>query len=362
MAYARLYLLVRGCMDAPWEGLRAARRSALLDAIRRGTERLPLRRVLRFLGLPLRTYRSWCARARPACGPSPLDRCRRRHPAQLLPTECDTLRAVLLDPGKAHWPVSSLARWAAREGLVHAGRSTWYRYRRALGLPARRVPRKRRHPPGLRADRPDALWHMDVTPFRTTDGQRWSIHVLMDNYSRRKLAWAVHEQPRAAHAVALLQQAWAKVVHRDGQRLELMTDGGPENTGRAMRRHVEGLLPAWRHRVALRDTPWSNSMVEAVNKRLKYGFLHADPPTDGAALRRRVDAAFQEENAVRPLDALNGLTPDEAYFGWPTRAPASAPRYAAERAAARALRRSTNPGLACGACDPEPVGPKRAPP
>jgi hypothetical protein len=92
------------------------------------------------------------------------------------------------------------------------------------------------------------------------------------------------------------------------------------------------------------------------------GFLHADPPADGAALRRRVDAAFQEENAVRPLDALNGLTPDEAYFGWPTRVPASAPRYAAERVAARALRRSTNPGLACGACDPEPVGPKRAPP
>ncbi len=101
-------------------------------------------------------------------------------------------------------------------------------------------------------------------------------------------------------------------------------------------------------------------MVEAVHKRLKYGFLLSDPPADGAALRHRVDAAFHEENAVRPLEALNGLTPDEAYFGWPWRTPDSAPRHDAERAAARALRRSTNPGLACGACDDPPADP--APP
>ena len=75
-----------------------------------------------------------------------------------------------------------------------------------------------------------------------------------------------------------------------------------------------------------------------------------------------MDAAFQEENAVRPLETLNGLTPDEAYFGWPTLLPANAPRYVTERAAARSLRRSTNPGLACGVCVQEPVGPKRAPP
>ncbi|MBK9273300.1 MAG: DDE-type integrase/transposase/recombinase [Flavobacteriales bacterium] len=361
MAYARLHLLLRGFREGAWRIGTMPQRSALLAAIRSGAERLPLRRVLRFLGLPLRTYRSWRARTAPACGPSPLDRCRRRHSGQLLPAERDALRTVLQDPGKAHWPVSSLAHWAAREGLVHAARSTWYRYRQALGLPSRRVPRKKRHPPGPRATRPDALWHVDVTPFRTTDGQRWAIHVLVDNYSRRKLAWAVHERPRAAHVVALLQLAWARSVRSDGLPVEVLSDGGSENTGRPVHRLVARLHPGLQHRVALRDLPWSNSMVEAVHKRLKYGFLLSDPPADGAVLRRRVDAAFHEENAVRPLEALNGLTPDEAYFGWPMRTPHHAPGHAAERAAARALRRSTNPGLACGACDDKPELPAQPP-
>ncbi|HMQ77871.1 MAG TPA: DDE-type integrase/transposase/recombinase [Flavobacteriales bacterium] len=259
LAYARLYLLVRACREGAWWSGRPPQRTALLAAIQRSTHRLSLRRVLRFLGLPLRTYRSWLARTAPACGPSALDRCRRRHPGQLLPAERDALRAVLQDPGKAHWPVSSLAHWAAREGLVQAARSTWYRYRQALGLPSRRVPRKKRHPPAPRATRPDALWHVDVTPFRTTDGQRWAIHVLVDNYSRRKLAWAVHERPRAAHVVTLLQQAWARSVRPEGLPVEVLTDGGPENTGRPVHRLVARLHPGLQHRVALRDLPWGAS-------------------------------------------------------------------------------------------------------
>jgi putative transposase len=127
--------------------------------------------------------------------------------------------------------------------------------------------------------------------------------------------------------------------------VEVIMDGGPENVNQRVDRFTQLLAPALRRRVALRDIQCSNSMVEAVNKRLKYGFLYRDPPADGAALRRQVDAAFAEENAQRPLHALQGRTPDEAYNGLPNPAPGLA-----AHAAQVALRRVHNAARACAEC------------
>ncbi len=226
-----------------------------------------------------------------------------------------------------------------------AGRSTWYRYRKKLGLPAQRLPRKQRHRTGLRATRPDEYWHLDVTRYRTGDGQAWYIHVLMDNYSRRKLVWSIHPCLRAAHTVELLRTACLTAAAHARHTAQLVVDGGPENCNVDVKALLSEQHPAMERLVALQDITFSNSMVEAAHKRLKYGWLHRLAPADGTALRQLVEAAFEEENRERPLDQLQGRTPDEAYYGFPSPLPNPT-----THALQQAKRREHHGGIRCPAC------------
>jgi len=60
-----------------------------------------------------------------------------------------------------------------------------------------RRPRQRVHPAkpkvGIRASRPNEIWHVDTTLIRLLDGSRTYLHAVVDNFSRRILAWNVAE-------------------------------------------------------------------------------------------------------------------------------------------------------------------------
>ena len=60
-----------------------------------------------------------------------------------------------------------------------------------------RRPRQRVHPAkpkvGIRASRPNEIWHVDTTLIRLLDGSRAYLHALVDNFYRRILAWNVAE-------------------------------------------------------------------------------------------------------------------------------------------------------------------------
>jgi len=67
--------------------------------------------------------------------------------------------------------------------------------------------------------------------------------------------------------------------------------------------------------VALRDVHFSNSIVEAVNKVVKYRYLFPKKLPDGASLDKAVGEAILDYNDRRPHGSLDGLTPSEAYDG-----------------------------------------------
>jgi putative transposase len=75
---------------------------------------------------------------------------------------------------------------------VFASASTWHRLVREH---AWRRPRQRVHPAapkvGIRAARPNEVWHMDTTLIRLLDGSRVYLQAVIDNFSRRILAWKV---------------------------------------------------------------------------------------------------------------------------------------------------------------------------
>src|SRR5262249_32674171 len=91
-----------------------------------------------------------------------------------------------------------------RLGKVWASPSTWYRLARKFGW---RRPRLRVHPAppkvGLRTTRPNEMWHIATTVPRLLDGTRAYVHAVIDNFSRRILAWRVAEKFAPVNSVAV---------------------------------------------------------------------------------------------------------------------------------------------------------------
>jgi transposase InsO family protein len=107
-----------------------------------------------------------------------------------------------------HVPTGTVAVLAQRVGKVWASPSTWYQLVRKFGW---RRPRLRLHPAkprvGLRTTRVNETWHIDTTVIRLLDGSRAYVHAVIDNFSRRILAWRVAETFAPANSVAVLVDA-----------------------------------------------------------------------------------------------------------------------------------------------------------
>jgi putative transposase len=89
-----------------------------------------------------------------------------------------------------HMSIRGLALHAQNIGMLFASPATWGRLIRERGWLR---PRARIHPAtpkeGIRATRPNEYLHIDVTVIRLLDGTRLYLHAVIDNFSRRILAW-----------------------------------------------------------------------------------------------------------------------------------------------------------------------------
>ena len=110
----------------------------------------------------------------------------------------------------------------------------------------------------------------------------------------------------------LLTSAVSTLTDRPAQDISLIVDGGPENNNR--------LVQAWiadapvRKLVAQVDVSFSNSMIEAVNKIIKYRYLFRKPIPDLDHIPETVSAAIADYNS-RPHYAHHGLSPNEVHNG-----------------------------------------------
>src|SRR5262249_51859259 len=60
---------------------------------------------------------------------------------------------------------------------------------------------------GLRTTGADEMWHIDTTVIRLLDGTRTYLHAVIDNFSRRILAWRVADTFAPGNSVAVLLEA-----------------------------------------------------------------------------------------------------------------------------------------------------------
>jgi putative transposase len=163
----------------------------ILRAVDRAGERIPLRAVLRFLHLSPSRFQAW-PRRQTVCALDDQSSCPRTAPHRLTRAEVHAIGDMVTAPEYRHVPTGTLAVLAQRLNTVSASPSTWYRLVRTYGW---RRPRLRVHPAkpkvGLRTSGADEMWHIDTTVIRLLDGTRAYLHAVIDNFSRRILAWRV---------------------------------------------------------------------------------------------------------------------------------------------------------------------------
>ena len=143
-----------------------------------------------------------------ACALDDQSSCPRTSPHRLTPAEVRVIEGMVTSPDTRHVPTGTLAVLAQRLGTVWASPSTWYHLVQTHG---RRRPRLRVHPAkpkvGLRTTRADEMWHIDTTVIRLLDGTRTYLHAVIDNFSRRILAWRVADTFAPGNSVAVLLEA-----------------------------------------------------------------------------------------------------------------------------------------------------------
>jgi len=161
---------------------------------------------------------------------------------------------------------------------------------------------------GLSITRPNQVWAMDITYIPMAKGFVY-LAVVLDWFSRCVLSWRVSITMEAAFCVEALEEALAK----HGKPEIVNTDRGSQFTGSAF----TGVLA--KHEIAISmdgKGAWrDNVFVERLWRTVKYEevYLHAyeSVPDARALIGRYLDLY----NRRRPHTSLDGMTPDQAYYG-----------------------------------------------
>jgi transposase InsO family protein len=188
------------------------------------------------------------------------------------------------------------------------------------------------------------MWHIDTTVIRLLDGTRAYLHAVIDNFSRRILAWRVADTFAPVTSVAVLLEA-SRGATRTATAPVVMADAAVENVNA----HVDALIATGvlRRLLAFTELKFSNSMIEAWWRVLKHQWLFLHPLDSVTTIHRLVAFYVHEHNHVLPHSAFRGQTPDEMYFGIADAVPADLRARAAD---ARRARVAANQSASCETC------------
>lgn len=241
----------------------------IMAAIEKATRVLSLRRALLVLGLNRERYWAWHRSDEARCELDDRVSCPKSHPNWLTGAEKSTMRALVTSLDFRHVSVRALALHAQRLGRAYAAVGTWSRYIKAQGW---RRPRLRLHPAKPKVGvTTTELWHIDVSIIKLLDGTKLHLHGVIDNFSRRLLAWEL--------ATKLDPTMTCRVLLEAGKHLEagiptVACDKGSENVNG----EVDALIDAKKLKGVLAQVEGEllKSAMEAWWRSLTYGdlFMH----------------------------------------------------------------------------------------
>jgi putative transposase len=171
---------------------------------------------------------------------------------------------------------------------------------------------RRRRPGFFRVERPDQLWHMDMTSIWVAEHGWCYLNAIIDCCTREIAAWSLDVRCRAQEASAVVDAAVVSRAIRPGQ-LTLGTDNGTALTARAFRARLaeHGIT----HRRGGYRDPESQAFIESWFSKLKQRCVWREEfeTLDHA---RAVIGAHIDGYHHRPHSRLAYRTPREVAATW----------------------------------------------
>jgi putative transposase len=160
---------------------------------------------------------------------------------------------------------------------------------------------------GLKVDRPNHVWAMDITYIPMARGFVY-LAAVVDWFSRRVLAWRLSITMEAAFCVEALEEALAK----HGRPEIFNTDQGSQFTSEAF----TGVLIVNKIAISMDGKgSWrDNVFVERIWKTVKYEEVYLRAYNSVGEARASLGRYLDFYNGRRPHSSLDRHTPDEAYF------------------------------------------------
>ena len=217
----------------------------------------------------------------------------------------------------------------AKENPTDGYRMVWALVRRKLGIAVnrkrvlrvmrehkliqRRRPSGRRRRPGFfRVERPNQLWHLDLTAVWVAEHGWCYLMAAIDCCTREIVGWQLELRCRAVEAITLIERAVA-VWGIEPQMLTLGTDNGSAFTARRFKQVLSGLGVAHR-RGGYRD-PESQAFIESWFGKLKEREVWREEYETLEDARRGI-GRYVNRYHDRPHSSLDYRTPREVRQTW----------------------------------------------
>ena len=149
---------------------------------------------------------------------------------------------------------------------------------------------------------PNERWSLDFISDALTNGQRFRVLCVIDDYSRECLA-CIADTALSGHRVA---RELDRIMERRGHPAMIVSDNGTEFTSNAILQWQETCGVLW-HYIAP-GKPMQNGFVESFNRRMRDELLNETLFRDLAHARDLIAAWVTDYNTERPHSALGYQT------------------------------------------------------
>jgi putative transposase len=176
----------------------------------------------------------------------------------------------------------------------------------------KRSEQRRRRPGFFRVERPDQLWHLDMTSVWVAEHGWCYLNAAIDCCTREITGWALNIRCRAQEAIAVVEQAVAERGIHAGEPT-LGSDNGTAFTSRAFRTRPAELGITHR-RGGYRD-PESQAFIESWFSKLKQRCVWREEFETLDEAREKI-ARYVDRYHHRPHSRLAYRTPREVAATW----------------------------------------------
>jgi transposase InsO family protein len=246
-------------------------------------------RVADRMGISLRTLQRWrrqfaacdaaCEEGHCSHGGDRRKGSARHVPHRLSEQERQEILAVCNQPQYAALPPAQIVPDLADQGRYLASESSFYRvlheHQQVQRRGRARPPQAPRPVPRRRADGPNQLWSWDITYLPTGVRGVWLyLYLVVDVWSRKIVAWDVHDREDAELAAQLISRACLRerISKRRQRRLILHADNGGAMRSATLEVRLEelGVLRSFSRPRVSNDNPFSEALFRTAKYRPDY--------------------------------------------------------------------------------------------